>query len=155
MKEPRFGKAVTVLAILAGLSGPGLAGSEDVVIADAWARATIGMNRPGAAYLTLRNSGDADVTVTGLATPLAMMSEIHRTTTNADGVSSMAPAGEITIAAGGSIALEPGGLHAMLMQLQEPLTEGATLPLTVMFSDGGEVTVEVPILGFAARGPED
>ena len=86
MKEPRFGKAVTVLAILAGLSGPGLAGSEDVVIADAWARATIGMNRPGAAYLTLRNSGDADVTVTGLATPLAMMSEIHRTTTNADGV---------------------------------------------------------------------
>ncbi|MGR3638836.1 copper chaperone PCu(A)C [Alterinioella nitratireducens] len=155
MKEPRFGKAVTVLAILAGLSGPGLAGSEDVVIADAWARATIGMNRPGAAYLTLRNSGDADVTVTGLATPLAMMSEIHRTTTNADGVSSMAPAGEITIAAGGSIALEPGGLHAMLMQLQEPLTEGATLPLTVMFSDGGEVTVEAPILGFAARGPED
>ncbi len=63
MKEPRFGKAVTVLAILAGLSGPGLAGSEDVVIADAWPRATIGMNRPGAACLTLRNTGDADETV--------------------------------------------------------------------------------------------
>lgn len=155
MKKPRIGKAVSVLAILAGLTGPGQAGSEDVVIADAWARATIGMSRPGAVYLTLRNTGEEAVTVTGLATPLAMISEIHQTTTNANGVSSMAPAGEITIDAGGSTALEPGGLHAMLMQLQEPLTEGETLPLTVMFSDGGEVTVEVPILGFAARGPED
>lgn len=155
MKKPRIGKAVSVLAILAGLTGPGQAGSEDVVIADAWARATIGMSRPGAVYLTLRNTGEEAVTVTGLATPLAITSEIHQTTTNANGVSSMAPAGEITIATGGSIALEPGGLHAMLMQLQEPLTEGETLPLIVIFSDGGEVTVEVPILGFAARGPED
>ena len=63
MKRPRCGNAVTVLALLAGLSGPGLAGSEDVVIADAWPRATIGMNRPGAACLTLRNTGDAAVTV--------------------------------------------------------------------------------------------
>tara|TARA_R110002049_G_scaffold129653_1_gene287613 strand:- start:1144 stop:1461 length:318 start_codon:yes stop_codon:yes gene_type:complete len=63
MKRPRYGNAVTVLALLAGLSGPGLAGSEDVVVADAWPRATIGMNRPGAACLTLRNTGDADVTV--------------------------------------------------------------------------------------------
>ena len=63
MKRPRYGNAVTVLALLAGLSGPGLAGSEDVVVADAWPRATMGMNRPGAACLTLRNTGDAAVTV--------------------------------------------------------------------------------------------
>ena len=155
MKKPRIGKAVSVLAILAGLTGPGQAGSEDVVIADAWARATIGMSRPGAVYLTLRNTGEEAVTVTGLATPLAMISEIHQTTTNANGVSSMAPAGEITIAPRESVALEPGGLHAMLMRLQEPMREGESFPLTLMFSDGGELTVEVPILGIAARGPED
>ena len=56
---------------------------------------------------------------------------------------------------GESVALEPGGLHAMLMRLQEPMTEGETFPLTLLFDDGGEVTVEVTILGIAARGPED
>ena len=54
-----------------------------------------------------------------------------------------------------TVALEPGGLHAMLMRLKEPMTEGDTFPLTLLFDDGGEVTVEVPILGIAARGPED
>ena len=67
MKRPRYGNAVTVLALLAGLSGPGLAGSEDVVVADAWPRATMGMNRPGAACLTLRNTGLADLEITGVA----------------------------------------------------------------------------------------
>ena len=91
---------------------------------------------------------------TGLATPLAMMPEIHETTINAEGVSSMAPVGDITIAPGESVVLEPGGLHAMLMRLQEAMTEGESFPLTLTFSDGGEVTVDVPILGIAARGPE-
>lgn len=146
--------ALAVLLTVAGLSAPALAGSGDVVVEGAWSRASIGVSRPGAAYMTVRNTGDDPVTLTGLATPLAMMPEIHRTTTNAEGVSSMAPAGEITIAPGESVALEPGGLHAMLMKLQEPMTEGESFPLTLTFSDGGEVTAEVPILGIAARGPE-
>lgn len=145
---------VAVIA-LSLASGPALAGSEEMVVEDAWARASIGLNRPGAAYMTIRNTGDEAVTLTGLKTPLAMMPEIHKTTTNADGVSSMAPAGEITIVPGDSAELAPGGLHAMLMRLQEPMTEGESFPLTLTFSDGGEVTVDVPILGIAARGPKD
>ncbi len=148
---------ITMLATLTTLAlttGVALAGSEDVVVDDAWARASIGMNRPGAAYMTIRNIGDEAVTLTGISTPLAMMPEIHETTTSAAGVSSMAPAGEITIAPGEAAELAPGGLHAMLMQLQEQMIEGQSFPLTLNFSDGGNVTVEVPILGFAARGPE-
>ncbi|RKF12497.1 copper chaperone PCu(A)C [Roseovarius spongiae] len=146
--------ALAALLAVAGFSAPLMAGSEDVVIEGAWSRAAIGVNRPGAAYMTVRNTGDAPVTLTGLETPLAVMPEIHETSTNAEGVSSMAPAGKITIAPGDSIELAPGGLHAMLMQLQEPMTEGETFVLTLEFSDGGEVTAEVPILGIASRGPE-
>ncbi len=83
-----------------------------------------------------------------------MMPDIHRTTTDANGVSSMAPAGEITIAPGETLSLEPGGLHAMLMQLQTPMVEGESFSMTLTFDDGGTVTVDVPILGIAARGPE-
>ena len=146
--------ALAALLVVAGLSEPVLAGAQDVVVDGAWSRASIGTSRPSAAYMTIRNTGDEAVTLTGIRTDLAMMSEIHRTSTNDRGVSSMAPAGEIELAPGETIALEPGGFHAMLMQLQRPMTEGDTFSLVLVFSDGGEVTVEVPILGIASRGPE-
>lgn len=70
-----------------------------------------------------------------------------------DGDSSMVPAGEIEVGPGESIALEPGGLHVMLMGLQSPLDEGGAFELMLTFSDGGEVTVPVTVLGITARGP--
>lgn len=146
--------ALAAFNVALGGLGSAFAGSEDVVVEGAWARASIGTSRPGAAYMTLRNTGNEAVTLTGITTPIAMMLEIHRTATNDKGVSTMAPAGEITIVPGESVALAPGGLHAMLMRLQEPMNEGESFPLTLTFSDGGEVVVEVPILGLGARGPE-
>ncbi|MGB1266143.1 MAG: copper chaperone PCu(A)C [Nereida ignava] len=143
--------AFSLLFILPTVS---LAGSEDVVVEDAWARASIGTSRPGAAYMTLRNTGNDPVTLVGLATPLAMMPDIHESKTDANGVSSMTPAGEILIQPGESVALEPGGLHAMLMRLQYKMVEGETFPLTLNFANGGTLNIVVPILGVAARGPE-
>jgi copper(I)-binding protein len=145
---------LTVFTVLVGGANAGLAGSEDVTVDGAWSRASIGTSRPGVAYMTIRNTGDDPVTLTGIRTEVAMMPEVHRSSTNDQGLSSMAPAGEIMIAPGDSVALEPGGLHAMLLKLQTPMTEGESFPLTLVFSDGGEVTVEVPIRGMAARGPD-
>ncbi|WP_270732382.1 MULTISPECIES: copper chaperone PCu(A)C [Roseobacteraceae] len=152
MRESTF--AAVAFSILVGLPTASLAGSEDIVIEDAWSRASIGTNRPGAAYMTLRNTGSDPVTLVGLETPLAMMPDIHETTTDSNGVSSMGPVGEITILPGESVSLEPGGMHAMLMRLQTKMVEGETFPLTLNFADGETLTVDVPILGIAARGPE-
>ena len=54
---------ITAIAfsILVGLPTSSVAGSEDVVVEDAWSRASVGTNRPGAAYMTLRNTGSAPV----------------------------------------------------------------------------------------------
>ena len=145
---------MAALMFASGAAMPAIAGSEDVVVEDAWARASIGVNRPGAAYMTIRNTGDEAVTLTGIRTDLAMMPDIHRTSTNAEGVSSMARADEIEIAPGATVSLEPGGLHAMLMRLQRPMVEGENFSMTLDFSDGSEITVEIPILGITARGPE-
>lgn len=131
------------------------ADSSDITVEGAWARASIGTSRPGAAYMTIRNTGDEAVTLTGLSTELALMPDIHRSTTNDQGITSMAPADDIEIPGGEAVVLEPGGLHAMLMQLQRPMKEGESFDLTLEFLDGGEAQVEVPILGVAARGPED
>ncbi len=153
MKTVVYGLMAALMFALSATM-PAIAGSEDVVVEDAWARASIGVNRPGAAYMTIRNTGDEAVTLTGIRTDLAIMSDIHQTSTNAEGVSSMAPAGEIEIAPGDAVSLEPGGLHAMLMRLQRPMAEGESFSLTLDFSDGGEIVVEVSILGIAARGPD-
>lgn len=149
-----FAVAITALSFSLGLPAATFAGSEDIAIEDAWARASIGVNRPGAAYMTVRNTGTDPVTLVGLETPLAMMPQIHETKTEANGMSSMAPAGEIIIAPGESVSLEPGGLHAMLMRLQSKMVEGESFSLTLVFAGGETVTVDVPILGIAARGPE-
>ena len=146
--------ALAACAAIISIPGNAFAGSDDVVVESPWARAAIGTTRPGAAYLIVRNTGTEAVTLTGIATPLAMMAEIHQSTLSADGVSSMAPAGQIEIAPGDSAALEPGGLHAMLMMLHGPMVVGETFPLTLTFDDGSEIVVEVPILGVAARGPD-
>lgn len=138
------------------VASPGLlfAGSDDIVVEQPWSRASIGTSRPGVAYLTIRNTGAEAMTLTGLRTEVAMMPQVHRTSTDANGISRMAPADDIEIAPGASVALEPGGLHAMLMKLQLPLKQGESYPLTLVFRDGSEVTVAVPILGIGARGPE-
>lgn len=51
------------------------------------------------------------------------------------------------------MVLEPGGLHAMLMDLKAPLEEGQSFALKVIFEDGTHFEVEVPVLDITARGP--
>ena len=154
MQKLRYAKTLTMLLMVTGLSKAALADSSDVVVEGAWARASIGVNRPSAAFMIVRNTGDDPITLTSLETPLAMKSTIHETKIDANGVSSMKPSGEILIAPGKSLTLKPGGLHAMLTNLLMPMKQGDTFSLALNFSDGGQVKVEVPILGIAARGPE-
>ncbi len=65
MKTAIYG-LMAALMLASGAAIPVLADSEDVVIKDAWARASIGVNRPGAAYMTIHNAGDEAVTLTGI-----------------------------------------------------------------------------------------
>ena len=125
-----------------------------IVIEKPWARASIGTSRPGGAYLIVRNEGSEAISLVGLHTEIAGMPSIHETRTNLDGISSMAPADDILIPAGGMIALEPGGYHVMLMKLKAPLVKGETFMMTLLFSDGTEIETNVPVLGIGSRGPE-
>ncbi len=141
-----------VVTILLGPSGIAFANSEGVSIEAAWARASVGTKRPGVAYMTIRNDGAEPVTLMAFRTDLAEAAMLHRTVTDANGVSSMTPVSELSIAPGEIATLAPGGLHVMLMQLQTALKEGESFSLTLVFSDGRRMAVEVPILNIAARG---
>lgn len=117
-----------------------------------WARASVGTSRPSAAYVTIRNTGERPDRLIGVRTPVTGHTEVHAMA-HEGGVMKMRPAGPLEIPAGGETQLAPGGLHIMLMQLNAPLEEGGTLPLTLIFETAGEVTVEAPIAGIGADAP--
>lgn len=139
---------------LAGLAGvpqaaePARAGSLE--ISTAWARASAGTERPSAAYMTVRNTGDQPDRLLRVETPVAARAEVHAMVEE-DDIMKMRPAGDLEIPPGGEVRLEPGGLHLMLMHLERPLEEGATIPLTLVFERAGEVSVDAPVAGIGAR----
>jgi copper(I)-binding protein len=119
-----------------------------------WARATIGTARPGAAYVTFRNTGDQLDELVGISTPVAADPEVHEMTLEG-GVMKMGAAGPLEIPPGQELHLEPGGIHIMLMQLRQTLEEGASIPITFTFKEAGKITVSAPIASFAARTPPE
>ncbi len=100
-------------------------------------RVTGPMPRMKAGYMTLTNNTDDAISITRVSSPQFGRAEIHETVIE-DDVSRMRPVGDLTIAAGGSVQLEPGGKHLMLMQpVDSPqsvslnLYDGDTLLLSV------------------------
>lgn len=118
-----------------------------------WARATAPAAQAGAAYFVLSTEGDAPDVLVAASTPVAARAELH-THQMDNGVMRMMPVEAIEVAPGTPTVLAPGGLHVMLMGLQGPLVEGGTFPLTLVFEDAGEVTVEVTVQGVAATAPD-
>jgi periplasmic copper chaperone A len=119
-----------------------------------WARATIGTARPGAASVTLRNTGDQLEKLVGITTPAAAHAEVHEMTQQG-GIMKMRPAVPLEIPPGEEVRLEPGGMHIMLMQLQQPLEEGESIPITFTFREAGEITPITPIASLTARTPPE
>ena len=124
----------------------GTARIGSLAIEGAWARATPDGAKVGAGYLTIRNAGREVDALVSIATPVAGKGEIHDMETTEDGVMRMRalPDG-IEIPAGGSVTLAPGGTHLMFLDLKEPLTAGARVPVTLTFKSGASGEVVLPV----------
>jgi len=136
---------LTVLAANKGGHGHNHGAAPAGITVDApFARASAGPVKNGAAYLTIRNSGDAPDRLIAAKAPVSERAELH-THLHEDGVMKMRKVEAVEVPAGGEAALKPGGDHVMLMGLHAPLKEGETFPLTLVFETAGEVTVTVTI----------
>ncbi len=124
----------------------------DLTVAKVWSRATIGTERPAVVYMTIENAGAADV-LTGISTPAAGMSMLHETVVK-DGKASMPHLDEVEVPAEGAVALAPGGIHAMLMELAQPLNAGEQFPVTLTFKEAGELQVNAQVLPITAKDDE-
>ncbi len=150
-------KLIAIAAVTAFTLAGSLAetvANNNLVIEAPWARASIGLQRPGVVYLTIRNRDSLPDTLIAIETPKAGSAEVHRTQIS-NSIATMAPANRVDIPAGDDLLLAPGGLHIMLMMLATPLTRGSTFPMTLVFEKAGRIEITVPVLGPGARGPEE
>jgi periplasmic copper chaperone A len=125
----------------------------DLVITQAWTRATPGGARTGGGYLTIENKGSAPDRLIGASADGAGKVEVHEMAMN-DGVMKMRPVeGGLTIDPGKTVKLAPGGYHLMMMDLKAPLKQGEKLPLTLQFEKAGKVAVTLDVQGIGAPAP--
>lgn len=113
---------------------------DGVVITGAWIKALPPAQTATAVYFTVRNSSAKDIVLMSASSPVAGITEIHRMERK-DGKMKMGLAGPIPIPAQGVVMFEPGGYHVMLIHLKQPLRPGDTVPVTVVFQDGKEISV--------------
>jgi copper(I)-binding protein len=112
-----------------------------VKVMDPFARAAM---PNGAVYMQLMNEGDTDDQLTSAASDVAEAVEIHETKMEND-VMKMSPIEAVTVSAGGSATLEPGGKHVMLIGLKKELAVGDTFELTLNFKNSDPKTIEVEV----------
>ena len=129
----------------AALAGETKAG--DLTIVDPWARATIGSQKVGAAYVTIRNRGTTADRLVGAQTGVAENAALHTSTVTTEGVAEMRPVDSVEVPPGGEAKLAPRGTHIMLMGLKAPLVAGKSFPLTLEFERAGAVEVEAQVQG--------
>jgi copper(I)-binding protein len=127
-----------------------MAQNGDVVITNAWARATPNGAQAAAAYVTVESADDDRLT--GVSTPAAQKAELHSMTMD-NGVMKMRQVDAVDLPAGKPVTLKPGGYHIMLSGLAKPLKEGQSFPLTLSFAKAGPREVTVPVEKVGAMGP--
>lgn len=127
--------------------------ASTVTVENQWASsAETGM---AAVFGTFSNSGEHDARIVSGESPFAGRVEVHEVVPDASGTMTMRPKADgLTVPAGGSRELIPGGDHLMLMDLEKPLQPGADVTLTVVFEDGSSSPVTAQIRDFAGANEQ-
>ena len=149
--------AIACAAMLASVQGAPARADEvtagDLVITQAWARATPKGAKTGGGYLTIENKGSVPDRLVGGSADVASSVQVHEMSMER-GVMKMRPVeGGLTIEPGKTVKLAPGGYHLMMMDLKQPLKRGDKVPVTLEFEKAGKVMVSLDVGSVGAQGP--
>jgi hypothetical protein len=123
-------------AIFVALSPVRVHAAEPVAeVTGAWVRATVPGQQVAGAYLTIRSARAAKLV--GVRSAVAKSAEIH-SMSNDGGVMRMRKLDGLALPAGERVALEPGGNHIMLLDIERQLQPGEKVPLTLIVSQDGK-----------------
>lgn len=120
-------------------------GPPDLMVTEPWARISPMSAGNGAVYLNLVNRGGSADALLSAESDAAEAVELHETKMAENDVMQMRPVARIEVPAGGSVSLEPGGKHIMLINLKQELAADQTIVLTLNFEKSDPVTVEAVV----------
>lgn len=150
--------AALTVAACGGVSDPE---NQQIEIHDPWVRVATAMHMQlddemssnatshmgggtSAAYLTLRNNGEEADRLINVHSEAAEFVELHASQTT-EGVTSMEKVDGVEIPAQGTVVLEPGGMHIMLIGLKKDLKPGDTIRLTLEFEQSSPIEVQAEV----------
>jgi copper(I)-binding protein len=130
--------AAMVTAVLVLAAGDRAGADEGLKVTDAWIRHAPPSAQQHAGYFTLTNSGPAARSLVAAESPAYAKVEMHVSRIVND-IATMEPVAALEIAPGQTVRFAPGGLHLMLIAPKGPVQAGATIPLTLVLSDGSKL----------------
>jgi hypothetical protein len=136
----------------------------EIQIEDAWVRAALKMEKQNqgdsssdeedmesqmsgansAAYMTIINQGQQADRLVGARSDVAQAVEIHISEMVGD-IMTMHQVEGVDLPPGEQVELKPGGLHIMLVGLNNDLNAGDRVALTLGFEKSGEIEVEAEV----------
>lgn len=154
----RFPRAAlaAVVAMTVAACGTG----SGVEVTGVWARTSPAMASAGAVYMQITSVEGDRLLSASVDASIAAVTEIHETVpaggtgdghsgTDEDGdgmgMMTMRPVTWVDLPAGETVALEPGGLHVMLLGLVMPLQSGESFQVRLTFEKAGELSYRVVV----------
>lgn len=138
------------LLLLAALSLMAACASNEtgpkLSVEDAWARSSPLAEGNGSVYLMIKNQGNEADALVGASTNVSEAVEIHEMIMEGDVMKMRPVEGQrLEIPAGGQVELKPGGLHIMLLGLNQKLDVGDQIELKLRFEKSGEQTIKAEV----------
>jgi copper(I)-binding protein len=160
IERPAFkssARMVVCAALLTGLFAASARTEEikagDLVITQAWSRATPGGATIAGGYLTIENKGTAPDRLIGGSADVSDKIQVHEMSMN-NGVMTMRQLDKgLAIEPGKTVKLAPGGYHLMMLGLKSPLKQGDKVAVTLEFEKAGKVKLSLDVQGIGAQTP--
>lgn len=123
-----------------------------VTVKDAWVRATVPQQKATGAFMQLQSAQEAKLV--SVQSSVAGVAQVHEMAMDG-GVMKMRAVPSLALPAGKAVDLQPGGYHVMLMDLKNPIKDGDTVPVTLVFEgkDGKRQSVELKVPAHKTAAP--
>lgn len=119
------------------------AAEKEIDVHTAWVRPTA-QGENAAVYFTLHNHTDTDDELLSISSNVTDTIEIHETTVEND-IAQMTMLASLPLAADEEIIFQPGGLHVMLVGVQQELVLGEQIGVILHFREHADIVVNVHV----------
>lgn len=123
----------------------------ELTITAPWARATPNGAKVAGAYIKITNNDHHPDRLVSASVEVAGTTQIHEMKMEGDVMKMGELPKGVEIAPHGTLSLEPGKLHLMLLDLKAPLKEGDHIKGSLTFEKAGKIDVEFDVKGLGAQ----